>query len=130
MTTQPARREDWVSNRRSFVFAWGVPMTAMIIAIWLPAYAKTLIWAVSLIWMGGACLVNARRCSRTHCYFTGPFFLIMSVPVLLHGLAIIPFGPEGWKWLGIAIAVGGGGLWFLTEKARGKFLSRAPNSDC
>jgi hypothetical protein len=122
MPNQADKHEDWVGQRWSFFLAWGVPTIAMITAIWLAVHAKTLIWAVSLIWMGGACLMNARRYSRTHCYFTGPFFLIMSVAVLLHGLAIVSFGSEGWKWLGITIAAGGGGLWFLTEKARGKFL--------
>lgn len=119
---------DWVGNRRRSVFAWGIPTTAMIIAIWLPADAKLPIWVVSLIWMGSACLINARHCGRTHCHFTGPFFLIMSVAVLLHGLAVVPLGGDGWTWLGVTIAVGTGGLWLLTEKVWGKFLSRAPNA--
>ena len=114
---------DWVSNRRNYILGWGIPTVALVIAIWLPPLAKILIWSASLLWMGSACLLNARRCGRTHCYFTGPFFLIMVIPVLLHGFDIVPLGPEGWKWLGITIGVGGGGLWCFTEKLWGKFIA-------
>ena len=111
----PNIEKDWVSNRRNYILAWGIPTVALVIAIWLPP--------LSLLWMGSACLLNARRCGRTHCYFTGPFFLIMVIPVLLHGFDIVPLGPEGWKWLGITIGVGGGGLWCFTEKLWGKFIA-------
>ena len=114
---------DWVSSRKDFMIAWGLPLAGLIVAIWLPSMAKSLVWSASLIWMGGACLLNAKRCGRTHCYFTGPFFLIMVIPVLLHGFAIVPLGPEGWRWLGITIGIGGGGLWFITEKVWGKFIT-------
>jgi len=29
--------------------------------------------------------MNARYCNRTHCKFTGPFFLLMTIPVMLLG---------------------------------------------
>jgi hypothetical protein len=32
--------------------------------------------------MGVACIVNALRCGRVHCYLTGPFFLLMAVIAL------------------------------------------------
>ncbi len=114
-------RADWASSYRSFAVAWGLPIAVMVGAIFLDSPPKTLVWIAALVWMGTACLANARRCGRTHCYFTGPFFLVMTVPVLLHGFEIVWFGPEGWKWLGITIGVGSGGLWCLTEKAWGKF---------
>ncbi len=73
--------------------------------------------------MGVACLINARRCGRRHCYYKGPFFLLMTIPVALHGFEIIWLGPEGWKWLGVSIGVLGGGLWCGTEAVMGRYRS-------
>ena len=112
---------DWVSDSRGFALAWGLPIAALIAAIWIAHPAKTVIWTASLVWMGAACLANARRCGRTHCFYTGPFFLVMAVVTVLHGFQIVPLGAEGWRWIGIAVGVGGGGLWCLTERFMGKF---------
>jgi type IV secretory pathway VirB2 component (pilin) len=50
-------------------------------------------------------------------YFTGPFFLIMAVAVVLHGTGILWLGANGWIWLGITIVIGGYGvLWLLPER--------------
>ncbi len=46
----------------------------------------------------------------------------MAVVTLLHGFQIVPLGAEGWKWIGIATGVGGGGLWCLTEQVWGKYM--------
>ena len=122
MTSEQAETtNDWVAGIRGSSFAWGLPIAAMVGAIFVDSTLKTVIWIVALTWMGGACLLNARRCGRTHCFYTGPFFLAMTIPVALHGFAILPFGPEGWRWLAITIVVGNGGIWFLTEKVWGRY---------
>lgn len=115
---------DWTARAGSLALAWGLPIAAMLTAIALDPLIKTVVWIAALAWMGVACLLNARRCGRTHCYYTGPFFLVMTVPVALHGFAILPFGPEGWRWLGLAIGIGGGGLWCLTETVLGRYRAR------
>lgn len=128
MTTETANSatnmRDWTARVGSLALAWGLPIAAMLTAIALDPLVKTVVWIAALAWMGVACLLNARRCGRTHCYYTGPFFLVMTVPVALHGFAILPFGPEGWRWLGLAIGIGGGGLWCLTEAVLGRYRAR------
>lgn len=117
-TTQ---KSDLVGSTNTFVLHWGLPVAAMIAALFAALPATTLIWTGSLAWMGMACLINARGCGRTHCYFTGPFFLFMIIPVLLHGFAIVRLGPHGWVWLALAIGTGTGALWIVTEEAWGKY---------
>jgi hypothetical protein len=43
---------------------------------------KTVLWTLSLGFMDTLCLLNASRCRRTHCYFTGPFFILGAVTSL------------------------------------------------
>ena len=112
---------DWAGRLSGLVLVWGLPIGAMLGAIALDPLPKTLVWMAALGWMGVACLLNARRCGRTHCYYTGPFFLIMILPVALHGFAVMPLGPDGWQWLGMAVGIGGGCLWCLTEAAFGRY---------
>jgi hypothetical protein len=65
-----------------------------------------------LLWMGGACLANAWRCARTHCRFTGPFFLMMAVLVATYTIGLLPLRPEGWAILGGFTLVGFAALWW------------------
>ena len=125
--TRTPKSKDWVGNRRNFWIAWGLPTAALLAAIFVAPPIKTLIWALALVWMGAACLANARRCSRTHCYFTGPFFFLMAVLTVLHGFEIVWLGPNGWTWLGVTIFLGTGALWIVTERLLGKF-SRPPET--
>ena len=116
---------DWVSGRRSYMLAWGLPTLALIGAIFAEPVLRTPVWTLALVWMGLACLANARRCGRTHCRLTGPFFLAMAGATLLHGLDILWLGPNGWIWLGATLVVGGYGvLWLLPELIWGKYAGR------
>jgi hypothetical protein len=118
--------KDWVGDRRSYLLAWGLPSAALVIALaLLDGQARTWIWAVALTWMGTACLANARRCGRRHCYLTGPFFLVMAAVGLLHGLGVLGLGPSGWLWLAVVlVVVGFGVLWLVPERLWGKFVTR------
>jgi len=53
--------------------------------------------------MGVACLLNALRCGRTHCYVTGPFFLILAGVALLYRIGILPLGARGWSTFPILV---------------------------
>ena len=100
---------------------WGVPAAAMVGSGLLEPAARGAVWTVALIWMGAACLANARRCSRTHCRFTGPFYLLMALLVVMLAFDALPFGEYGWQILGGATALGTAMLWWGTERVWGKF---------
>ncbi len=78
-------------------------------------------WTVSFAVMGAACLFNARRCGRVHCYFTGPFFLLASGASLLRGLGIISVD---WIWIGAVALAGGLFLNYTPERIWGKYRNR------
>ena len=118
------RAKDWVSDVRGYVLAWGLPTVALVGTAFAPPWIRTPAWLIALVWMGTACLANARRCGRTHCYLTGPFFLVMAMAVLLHGYGLLPLGTHGWMWLGATIAGGTALLWIASEGLLGRYLHR------
>jgi hypothetical protein len=71
--------------------------------------------------MGTACILNARQCGRTHCRYTGPFYLAMIAPVLVLGSDIASAGIYGWIVLAVLIIGGSKVIWWATERAWGKF---------
>ncbi|MHB8425288.1 MAG: hypothetical protein ACYDB9_09070 [Gammaproteobacteria bacterium] len=104
------------------VLIWIVPVVILFIADSLGGAYATVLWPVVLTFMGTACLVNARRCGRRHCFFTGPFFLILAGIALLYGLGILPLGPHGWQWLTDALLIGGCVLCCAPEWLFGKYV--------
>ena len=70
---------------------------------------------------GGACAINAARCGRVHCYLTGPFFLLMAVVTLLHGIGVVRLGDKGWNLIGLTILVRTIALCCLPERILGKY---------
>lgn len=113
--------KDWSGDRRTFALLWGLPGGAMAAAAFLDPPLRAIVWTVMLLWMAGACIANARRCSRTHCRFTGPFFLLMAGLVAGYGLGLLPLGPYGWGMLGGVTLVGFVMLWWASERVWGTF---------
>lgn len=81
-----------------------------------------LIMSGVFFWMGLACVMNAKRCRRRHCYYSGPIFLAGGVAVLLVGFEVVSLGPDG-----LIIVVSGtltlALLTYLTEPIFGKYVS-------
>lgn len=97
----------------------------LIAGIFVAAPERGVVWSTALIWMGVACIVNALRCGRLHCYLTGPFFVLMAGLTLLHGFEVLWLGANGWWWLGFTLVfVGGVLLWYLPERIWGKYARR------
>ena len=117
--TQTAR--DWLGSIRTSVLAWWMPKAAILAGLLVPVSVRATIWIIMLVWMGVACLLNARRCNRTHCRYTGPYYLAMIMPVMALGTGIVTVGIFGWISLVVIIFGGSGLIWWVTERAWGKF---------
>jgi hypothetical protein len=60
---------------------WCVPIAIGIASgsLGLTLRENAAIWAVAFTWMATGCFLNALRCHRLHCYFSGPVFLIGAI---------------------------------------------------
>src|ERR1700751_5203982 len=118
-TIQASR--DWLANTRTTALAWWIPQIAIVGGLFVAVPIRAAIWIFALIWMGMACILNARRCNRTHCRYTGPYYLAMIVPVLALGSDAFSAGVYGWLALACVILLGSKLIWWVTERAWGKF---------
>jgi hypothetical protein len=118
-TIQASR--DWLANTRTSALAWWIPQVAIVGGLFVPVPIRAAIWIIALIWMGTACILNARRCNRTHCRYTGPYYLAMIAPVVALGSGIVSFDFYGWLALACVILLGSKLIWWVTERAWGKF---------
>ena len=122
MTDAPTQTSrDWLGSVHTSLLAWWMPKVAILAGLFVPVSVRAVIWIIALVWMGTACLINARRCNRTHCRYTGPYYLAMVVPVMALGAGLITVGILGWVCLGVIILGGSGLIWWATERAWGKF---------
>ena len=112
---------DWLRSPRASLLAWWVPYAAIVAGLFTPVPVRAAIWTIALVWMGVACILNARRCGRTHCRYTGPYYLAMIAPVFLLAAGIGSAGFYGWLILGVLILAGSRAIWRATEHAWGKF---------
>ena len=122
-TNRPSEAEDWTRSRKGELLGWGLPVAVMVAAGVFDVQAA--LWPAALLWMGVACLVNARRCGRRHCFFTGPFFLAMAAMALLLGLEIVSLGGNGWEWIGVGTLAGAVILYYVPERLWGRYAARS-----
>ena len=107
MTNAPTQTSrDRLGSVHTSLLAWWLPKAFILAGLFVPVSLRALIWIIALIWMGTACILNARRCYRTHCRYTGPYYLAMIVPVFALGMGVVSAGIYGWISLGVFI-VGG-----------------------
>jgi hypothetical protein len=114
---------DWARGTR-FLLIWCVPIAGLLISDRIGGVLQIIAWPTLLTWMGTACLLNARRCRRLHCYLTGPYFLLLAVISLLFGLGFLPLGVRGWSTLSLALVVGGLFLLYVPEWLFGRYLPK------
>ena len=116
------KNRDLTSDRLRAFLLWGVPHICFFMGIFTNPAFRTILWSSSLFIMGTACLINAFRCGRFHCYFTGPFYLLMAALSLLYGLGFLEFGALGWVWIGVIVVVVAPILIGLPERLYGKYV--------
>src|ERR1700724_1040258 len=80
---------DWLRRPRTNLLAWWIPQAAMLAGLFIPVPVRTVVWIIALIWMGTACILNAGRCGRTHCRYTGAYNLAVIAPVLVLASRIV-----------------------------------------
>jgi MFS family permease len=125
----PAEDRKGITRRRDLscgatgLLIWLLPIAILAVTAGLGGGAfRAVTWPVLLTLMGAACLLNARRCGRLHCFITGPFFLLLAALSLLYGLGIAPLGPHGWQWLLNILLIGGCFLTWVPEWLFGKYV--------
>lgn len=117
-------QKDLLHNRRAAFWLWGVPLAAFLLGFFLSPSWRTVVWTLSLTTAGVGCAINASRCGRVHCRFTGPFFLLGAAVVLSHGIGVLPLGPYGWLEIGAFILMGACLLTFVPERLWGMYATR------
>src|SRR6059058_3151565 len=112
---------DLLCRGLSAFLLWCVPWCAFAIGFGQAAELRTILWSTSLAVMGVACLINASRCGRVHCRFTGPFFILGALTSLGYGLGLLLLGPSGWRWIGVGTIIGAIGLTWVPELFLGRY---------
>jgi hypothetical protein len=92
---QSIRSKDWLRQPMGMMFWWGIPialgMSTNFLHLSLTQTALT--WAGAFAWMGTGCALNALRCGRRHCFFSGPVLWLGAVAAVLAGFGVIS-GPH------------------------------------
>src|ERR1700730_12641747 len=97
---------DWLSSPRASVLAWWIPKGVIVAALFIPPPARAGMFIIALTWLGIACILNSRRCGRTHCRYMGPYYLVMIAPVLV--LASGVMSADYYAWLSLVVLILGG----------------------
>lgn len=120
-------RKDLSAHTTSFLGVWATPaiLAAAISVAPGPPWVSAAAWSIAFSWMGGACLINARRCGRLHCYFAGPIFLASAALAGLIALHVVVVGARMLVNIVSATLVLSC-LTYLLERVWGKYLSSAP----
>jgi len=81
-----------LTARKSAWLLWYLPIVLVIVgSSW--NRGRVWLWVPAFVVMDVGCLLNAARCGRTHCYVTGPLFLLAAVYVALSAFGIVPLHP-------------------------------------
>jgi hypothetical protein len=109
-----------------FMLFFGIPFTGLAGANFITGMPllRASVDIISFAWIGIACLVNALQCYRVHCWFTGPWCLLVAIGLFAYEfLGIRP------ARISFADIVNVGAvffllLWFVPELILGRYFTR------
>ncbi len=121
---ETSNRKDLLQSWWATLFLWCGPWLLVIVGSFTGNLVHTALWTGGFTVAGAACIANARRCGRRHCFYTGPLYLLAALASLLYGLHWLPLGTNGWSWIvGVAVVVSLIACCVL-EPMQGKYLLR------
>ncbi len=115
----PLNYRQWVAP-----LGWTVASVAALGALLLPAPSavSTWLWVAFFVIAGTLCSsAYVQRCSRFHCYITGPLFLLSAFYLSTVELNLVPFIGNTWF---LVVVLGTTALAFLAEMIVGKQVNR------
>ena len=119
----PLSYRQWVAP-----LGWTVASVAALGALFLPVSpaVSTWLWVVFFGLSGTLCSsAYVRRCSRLHCYMTGPLFLLSAFYLSTVELSLVPFMGNTWF---LVVVLGTTALSFLAEMIFGKQVNRCDSN--
>jgi len=117
-------KESDLAGRRIGWLIWGLPAGLLIVGIAWSA-ARPWLWIPSLVLAGAACLANASRCGRLHCFMTGPLFLLGALATLFDAIGMVAID---WRWILAAVVAGTVAAYGL-EWTRGRYVGAEPTRE-
>ena len=118
MSEQSCETRD-LARGRGALLLWCLPIVALIVGLnWQKA--RPMLWIPALLVMAAACIANAARCGRRHCYVTGPVYLLAAVYVALSVLSLAPMRPGVFLFVVFAITA----VACLAEGPFGKYIRK------
>lgn len=121
---------DLSARRGSFLSIWLAPiLLAGVVTLFVPdpPWAAPIAWTAAFSWMGGACLINARRCGRLHCYFSGPILIVGALTALALAIGAVDLGVHGLT-ITVAVMLALAILTYGLESVWGKYRRQAGRS--
>jgi hypothetical protein len=91
ISSESCRASDLTCDRKG-LFLWCLPILAVVAAASWPS-VRGWLWIPAFLVMGIACLANAARCGRLHCYFTGPLFILAAFYTVLAQIHLVQMHP-------------------------------------
>lgn len=81
-----------LTGQKAAWFFWYLPI-ALIVAGGFWQRGLVWLWTPAFFIAGLGCVLNAAKCGRVHCYFTGPLYLAAAIFVVLSALGVVRLHP-------------------------------------